>query len=204
MSKRTQTIFIIDDDTSVRNSLSLLLISSGYLTESYASPEEFLKMPAYHSEGCIILDIFMEGKSGLDIQEEIISTFKQLPIIYITGYGDVPMSVRALKKGAVNFLQKPVDDRVLLSAVEEALDISQALCQEIDEFNHLQTLLNALTPRELQVYRLLVTGLLNKQIGSELGITEHTVKLHRGKITEKLGIKSVAELVNLAQKLKLA
>ncbi len=197
-------IFIIDDDISVRRSLALLLKSHGMFTEEYSSAEEFLEAAECEKEGCIILDIFLTGKTGLDLQEEIGSKFNNLPIIYISGQGDIPMSVRALKKGAINFLPKPLDDRVLLAAVEEALNKSKALLLQEASYKSDLTLLNSLTDREYQVFSLLITGMLNKQIASELNIAEHTVKLHRGRITLKLGIKSVAEMVHLAEKLKIS
>ena len=203
MNKAACKVFIIDDDPSVRRSLSLLLRSGGYLVESFASAEELLVIDEYTGEGCIILDIFMDGRSGLELQEEINRKFTCFPIIFISGRGDIPMSVQAMKKGAVNFLHKPVDDLDLIKAVEDALFQSKEMCKERQEETRIRTLLNSLTSREFQIYRLLTTGLLNKQIAAELEITEHTVKLHRGKITEKLGVKSVAELVKLAQKLKL-
>jgi FixJ family two-component response regulator len=203
MSRSFCKVYIVDDDPSVRRSLSLLLRSDGYLVESFTNAEELLDINDYIGEGCIILDIFMDGKSGLELQGEIKLKFACLPIIFLTGLGDIPMSVQAMKKGAVNFLQKPVDDLVLIKAVEDALHQSKELCKEWHEESRSRTLLNSLTSREFQVFSMLTTGMLNKQIAAELDIAEHTVKLHRGKITEKLGVKSVAELVKLAQKLKL-
>lgn len=197
-------IFIVDDDISVRRSLALLLKSSGMITEEYPSAEEFLESAECEGAGCIILDIFLTGKTGLDLQDEISGRFCNLPIIYISGQGDIPMSVRALKKGAVNFLPKPVDDKILLEAVEEALHISSGLLRNEAEYNSDLALVNSLTQREYQVFSLLITGMLNKQIAAELNIAEHTVKLHRGRITGKLGIKSVAEMVHLAEKLKIS
>jgi FixJ family two-component response regulator len=196
-------IFIIDDDDRVRQSLSLLLRSAGYPVESCGSAEKLLEFENYTGEGCIILDIFMDGRSGLELQEEIHQKFIQLPIIYITGLGDIPMSVQAMKKGAINFLQKPVNDLELIKAVEEAVALSQRQIAEHRETDKTKLLLDSLTAREYQVYRLIITGMLNKQIAYELNIAEHTVKIHRGRITEKLGVKSVAELVTLAQKLNL-
>jgi FixJ family two-component response regulator len=203
MSQENCKVFVIDDDRSVRRSISLLLISAGYKVDTFASAEVFLNLEEYTGTGCIILDIFMDGRSGLELQEDLVKKFENLPIIYITGQGSIPMSVRALKKGAVNFLQKPVDDRILLQAIEEALNVSRQLFSEKQEENHIRLLVNSFTPREYMVFRLLITGLLNKQIAAELKITEHTVKLHRGKITEKLGVKSVAEMVKLAQRINL-
>lgn len=203
MGKENCKVFVIDDDRSVRRSISLLLKSAGYQVDAFDSAEEFLNRADHKGIGCIVLDIFLDGRSGLELQEDIINKFINLPIIYITGQGNIPMSVLALKKGAINFLQKPVDDQLLLNALEEALDKSQQLFTEQQEENRIRLLVDSLTPREYEVFRLIITGMLNKQIASELNIAEHTVKLHRGKITEKLGVKSVAEMVQFAQKLNL-
>ncbi|HNS17643.1 MAG TPA: response regulator [Bacteroidales bacterium] len=203
MKDDNSSIFIIDDDEPIRRSISLLLNASGYATESFAGVEEFLETVDYSGAGCILLDIFLEGKSGLELQEEIKSKFQCLPIIYITGMGDVPMSVQALKKGAVNFLQKPIDERQLLDTIEEALHLSHQMVMEQKETSRIRSLIGNLTPREYEIFKYLITGMLNKQIAAELNITEHTVKLHRGKITEKLGVKSVAEIVQMAGKLNL-
>lgn len=197
-------VFIIDDDVSVRRSLALLLKSAGRRVETFASAEEFLDLEDHAGEGCIILDIFMEGRTGLELQEEINRKFINLPIIYLTGKGDIPMSVQALKKGAVNFLQKPVEDQVLLQATEEALEVSHQLYCENQEKHRIKSLMETLTPREYQIFRQLLTGKLNKQIAAELNIAEHTVKLHRGKITDKLGVKSMAEMVHIAEKVNLS
>jgi FixJ family two-component response regulator len=203
MEKGTNKVFLIDDDLPVRRSLALLLKMTGFDVVSFSSAEEFLAIECDLCKGCILLDIFLQGKSGLELQEEIKCTFPYLPIIYITGQGDIPMSVQALKKGAVNFLQKPIDDKKLLAAVEEAIQISNEIYQAKTEKDRLKLIFGSLSPRECEVFRLIITGKLNKQIASELAITEHTVKLHRGKITKKLGLKSVAEMVRLAEKLNL-
>jgi two-component system, LuxR family, response regulator FixJ len=203
MTKVNSRIFIIDDDLSVRKGISYLLTSAGYYVESFTNAEEFLDREDFNGQGCILLDIFMEGRSGLELQQEIAGKFFNLPIIYISGQGDIDMSVKALRTGALNFLQKPIDEKILISAVEEALNISLQMLNKNQEEKHLQSLLDSLTPREYQVFRQLITGMLNKQIAAELNIAEHTVKLHRGKITEKLGVKSVAELVHIAEKLNI-
>jgi FixJ family two-component response regulator len=204
MSSENSVVFLIDDDPSVRRSLSLLIRSAGYQVLSFGSAEEFLAMEGFTGEGCIILDVFLDGQSGLDLQEEISRKFCCLPIIYITGQGDIPMSVQAMKRGAVNFLQKPVNDVELLNITEEAIARSRLLLSGLSEITRIKSLFETLTPREYQIYNLLITGMLNKQIAAELSIAEHTVKLHRGKITEKLGVKSVAELLILAHKLNQA
>lgn len=200
MTPDNSKIFIVDDDESVRRSLSLLLKAAGYMVESFADSDEFLAIDNYHGAGCILLDIFLDGRSGLEIQEEIRDKYKHFPIIYITGHGDIPMSVQALKKGAINFLQKPVDDRQLIQAVEEALRESRINVSFSDEAECIKLLFRSLTPREHQVFQLIMTGMLNKQIAAELNIAEQTVKIHRGNITKKLGVKSVAEMVRLAEK----
>jgi FixJ family two-component response regulator len=201
MKTSNEKIFVIDDDESVRRSLPMLLESMEFEVETFPSSEDFLNREPFNGTGCIILDINLEGKSGLELQEELVNKQYSLPIIFITGKGGVPESVRALKKGAVDFLQKPFDDQQLLDAVEEAVAKSHTIKKEFDELKKLQGLISVLTERELEVFKYVVTGMLNKQIAQELNITEHTVKLHRGKITEKLGVKSVAELVLIAEKL---
>jgi FixJ family two-component response regulator len=193
-------IFVVDDDESVRRSLLLLLKAGGYYADSYSSAEDFLSLGNHDGVGCILLDIIMEGRSGLELQEAISERFPNLPIIYITGQGNVPLSVQAMKKGAINFLQKPVEDHALFNAVEEALNSSKARsAAHLDEIQAKERI-STLTARELEVYRLIITGMLNKQIAARLNITEHTVKLHRGKITDKLGVKSVAEMLHLAER----
>ena len=203
MKKDEFRIFLVDDEEMVRRGFSLLLRSAGYLADSFSSVKEFMESFSYDGPGCILLDIFLEEESGLELQDQIISKINHLPIIYITGYGSIPMSVRALKKGAINFLQKPVDDQQLIAAVEEALKKSSAMVRERDETLRIKSLLDKLTQREYDVFRLLLTGMLNKQIAAELNIAEHTVKLHRGHITQKLNVKSVAEMVRLAETLNI-
>ena len=193
-------IFIVDDDVSVRRGISLLLNSAGYFVETFENVSDLLQVEDNNIPGCILLDIFLEGESGLELQDAIINKFRNNPIIYITGQGDISMSVQALKKGAINFLQKPVDDKHLLKAVDEAIKISQYLVNmkiEKDKFN---ALIGSLTPRELEILKYVLKGMLNKQIASELKIAEHTVKLHRGRITEKLGVKSVPEMIYIVEK----
>jgi FixJ family two-component response regulator len=200
MTQNNAKIFIVDDDESVRRSLSLLLTAAGYTVESFADSDGFLANGTYPGTGCILLDIFLNGRSGLEIQQEIRDTFKHLPIIYITGYGDIPMSVLALKKGAINFLRKPVDELQLIDSVEEALQASREVITLMTESEQVKALFQKLSPREMDVFRLVLTGKLNKQIASDLNIAEQTVKIHRGNITKKIGVKSVAELVRLAEK----
>jgi FixJ family two-component response regulator len=200
MSEKLETVFIIDDDHSVRRSLSMFLTSVGYSVESFPGAEEYLAIEPYEGTGCILLDVNMEGKSGLELQEELISRASRLPIIFITGQGNIQMSVQALKKGAVNFLEKPFKDDELLRSVSEALALSQKLKDENEIRISNRLLTDSLTPREKEILKYLLTGMLNKQIAFELHIAEHTVKLHRHSICEKLGVKSVPELLRIADK----
>jgi FixJ family two-component response regulator len=200
MNKEPGTIFIVDDDSSVRRSLSLFLIANDYTVETYSSSEEYLEREPFEGTGCIILDVNMEGKSGLLLQEELLALDSHLPIIFITGHGDIQMSVHTLKKGAVNFLEKPFKDEVLLNSITEAMALSQKTKQEKEETRAAKKLLNTLTPRESEILKYLMSGMLNKQIAYELNIAEHTVKLHRHSISEKIGVKSVPEILRLADK----
>jgi FixJ family two-component response regulator len=193
-------IFIVDDDISVCRAISLLLNSAGYLVETFENVKDLLQFEDINMPGCILLDIFLEKESGIELQDAIKNKFRNIPIIFITGHGDIPMSVQALKKGAINFLQKPVDDKDLLKAVDEAIKNSQVLLNLQMEIDECKALIDSLTPRELEILRFVIKGMLNKQIASELNIAEHTVKLHRGRITEKLGVKSVPEMIYIHQK----
>jgi FixJ family two-component response regulator len=193
-------IFIVDDDISVRRGISLLLNSAGYLVETFENIRDLLNTEDIYMPGCILLDIFLGEESGLVLQDAIKNKFRHIPIIFITGHGDIPMSVRALKKGAINFLQKPVDEKELLSAVEEAIKNSHVLLNIQLEKDKCKALIDTLTPTELKILKFVIKGMLNKQIASELNIAEHTVKLHRGRITEKLGVKSVPEMILIAEK----
>jgi len=195
-----ETIFIIDDDKSVRRSLSLFLQSFGYQVETYESAEEFLETEKFDGVGCIILDVNMSGKSGLELQEELIKTGSGLPIIFITGKGNIQMSVNAVKKGAVNFLEKPFGDEEILHAISEAIQLSGEKHTQMIEKTEAQNLMKMLTPRELEIVKYLPTGLLNKQIAGELNIAEQTVKIHRRNICDKLGVKSVPEIIRITEK----
>jgi two-component system, LuxR family, response regulator FixJ len=196
-------IFIVDDDISVRRGISLLLNSAGYFVEVFENVKDLLQTEDINIPGCILLDIFLGEESGLKLQEAIKSKFRNTPIIFITGHGDIPMSVQALKNGAINFLQKPVDDNHMLKAVNEAIINSQALLIMQMEKDRCKTLIDSLTSRELEILRFVTKGMLNKQIASELRIAEHTVKLHRGRITEKLHVKSVPEMIWIVEKSKI-
>jgi FixJ family two-component response regulator len=193
-------IFIVDDDKSVSRAISLLLISSGYLVEAFENVKDLLQAEDINMPGCILLDIFLGEESGLELQDIIKDKFRNIPIIFITGNGDIPMSVQALKKGAINFLQKPINDKHLLKAVDEAIKTSRDLVNMQMEKGKYKSLVDSLTPRELEILSFVIKGRLNKQIASELKIAEHTVKLHRGRITEKLGVKSVPEIIHIIER----
>jgi len=194
------TVFIIDDDASVRKSLSRLLRSAGYTTETFASAEEFLGREHFNGIGCLLLDVQMPGLSGMDLQKELNTADYHMPIIFITGHGNIHMSVEAMKKGAVDFLTKPFDDKELLQAVESAIEKDRGAKAKRAEVHDIRRRIELLTSRELEVLRYVITGMLNKQIALKLGIAEKTVKIHRGRIMEKLRANSVAELVRLAEK----
>jgi len=195
-----EVIFIIDDDASVRRSLSMFLAANNFYVESYTGSEEYLARETFSGTGCVVLDVNLEGKSGFDLQEDLVNMNSHLPIIFITGRGSIHMSVQALKKGAVNFLEKPFADEELLQSINEALAMSRKLKTEKEEIQKAQKLIATLTPRESEILKYVVTGMLNKQIAAELQIAEQTVKLHRQSICEKLGVKSVPEIMRIAEK----
>ena len=200
MPELKPTIFIVDDDASVRKSLSRLLDSLGFSAETFASADEFLKREHYEGVGCIVLDVRMPGLSGMDLQEELNKADYSMPIIFITGHGDIPMSVQAMKKGAVDFLPKPFDEHQLIDALKKAIEQHRAANALRAETRGILEHIGQLTPREYEILRYLITGMLNKQIAGELGIAEKTVKIHRARVLEKLGAGSVAELVRMAEK----
>jgi FixJ family two-component response regulator len=200
MEPISEIVFIIDDDKSVRSALSLFLSAAGYLVETFESSEEYLEGEVFEGTGCIILDVNLGGKSGPELQEELIAAGSHLPIIFITGQANIHQSVSAVKNGAVNFLEKPFQDDELLQSISEALDLSRKLKSEKEEALSARNLIQALTPRELEILTYILTGLLNKQIASELSIAEQTVKVHRHSICEKLGVKSVPEIIQIANK----
>jgi FixJ family two-component response regulator len=198
MNKSTDTVFIVDDDKSIRKSLSLFLSAHDYIVETYCSSEEYLSREPYYGTGCIILDVNMEGKSGIELQEELVTLDSHLPIIFITGQASIHMSVQTLKKGAVNFLEKPFKEEELLQSISEALARSEKFLAAKKETGKARLLVDSLTPRENEILRYIITGMLNKQIACILGIAEHTVKLHRHSICEKLGVKSLPEIIRIA------
>ena len=199
-STLVQTVFVIDDDASIRKSLSRLLRSAGYTTEMFASAEEFLGRNHFNGVGCLLLDVQMPELSGIDLQEELSKADYHMPVIFITGHGNIPMSVQAMKKGAVDFLTKPFDDKKLLQTIEKAIEKDTHARAEYDESLKIRRRIELLSPRENEVLPYIITGMLNKQIALKLGIAEKTVKVHRGRIMEKLCVDSVAELVRLAEK----
>jgi FixJ family two-component response regulator len=200
MPELKPTIFVIDDDASVRKSLSRLLDALGFDTETFASAEEFLERERYEGVGCIVLDVRMPGLSGMDLQDELNRADCSMPIIFITGHGDIPMSVRAMKKGAVDFLPKPFDENQLLDALRKAVEKAREAKADRDESRGILRRINRLTPREHEILCYVITGMLNKQIAFKLDIAEKTVKIHRARIMEKLGVGSVADLVRLSEK----
>ena len=188
-------MFVVDDDASVRGALARLLHSAGYQTETFASAEGFLAQSRFDAPGCILLDVRMPGLNGLELQQALAAANRQLPIVFITGHGDVPMSVRAMKAGAEDFLPKPFDDEELLKAVAHALNKSQREQNERTEVAEIRRRLSSLTPREREVLCHVVAGQLNKQIAADLSIAEKTIKVHRGRVMEKMGASSLAGLV---------
>jgi FixJ family two-component response regulator len=204
MSEETPSIVVIDDDASVRKSLDNLFRSVGFEVELFGSPQEFLQSARPARPGCIILDVRFPGRSGLDMQQELAAANIPLPIIFITGYGDIPMSVRAMKAGAVEFLTKPFRDQDLLDAVGTALEKDRERRIGETKLAELRARFGTLTARERQVMSLVVAGRLNKQIAGELGVSEMTIKMHRRQVMRKMQAGGVAQLVRLADQLGLA
>lgn len=196
------TVLIVDDDASVRRALTRLIKVGGYAVQAFSSARDFLEYwrASDQSAACLVLDVRMPGLSGLDLQHELQAANTMLPIIFITGHGDIPMSVKAMKEGAVDFLTKPVKDKDLLRAIEQALARAIHDHTERLEFEEIQKRLTSLTPREREVMTLVVTGLLNKQIAFDLGTVEKTIKVHRSRVMEKMKVESLAELVRLAER----
>jgi len=193
------TVFIIDDDPSVRRSLTLLLDAYGYVVEPYSSAEEYLERERHHGTGCLILDIKLQGRSGMELQNELLKLGQHLPIIFITGNGNVHLSVEAIRKGAINFLEKPFKEEELLNSVAEAIQLSKRFKEEQDKLNIARNLIGSLTPRETEILKYMLTGMLNKQTAGKLNIAEHTVQLHKMNITNKLGVKSIPEMITISR-----
>ncbi len=201
MQGQQSTVFVIDDDPSVRDGLDSLLRSVGYDTHGFASPRDFLASPRSEGPACIVLDVRMPDASGLDFQDELARTGYVIPIIFLTGHGDVPMSVRAMKAGAVEFLLKPFREQDLLDAIRQALEIDRARLRKQAAEVDLHERFSTLTPREREVMALVARGLLNKQIAAEIGLSEITVKVHRGQAMRKMRADSVADLIRMADNL---
>ena len=196
-------VFVVDDDVSVRESLDLLVRNAGWQPETFESAQEFLTRPRPQVPSCLVLDLSLPGISGLDLQKQVSTERPDMPIIFITGHGDVPKSVQAMKAGAVEFLTKPVSHEVLLGAIRQALERSRTALSREAEMRELRKRFALLSPREREVMALVVSGRLNKQIGGELDISVITVKTHRGKVMHKMKADSLADLVNMAAKLRL-
>jgi len=201
MPHTTPVVFVVDDDVSVRESLESLIRFTGWRVDVFATAREFLAHPRVDAPGCLVLDVALPDLNGLDLQKRIAADRPHLPIIFITGYGDVPTSVQAMKTGAVEFLTKPFSDEILLAAIRDAIERSHAALQQASELQTLRERHASLSRREQEVMALVVSGLLNKQVGFELGISEITVKAHRGNVMRKMGAPSLAALVTMAARL---
>jgi len=200
MSQAAPTVFVVDDDLRVLKALSRLLRSRKLNPVTFASPQEFLNQHDPKVPGCLVLDVAMPGLDGLQLQQALISKSRELPIIFLTGHGDIPMSVRAMKHGAIDFLTKPVRERDLLQAIRIALEADRVRRQARAELDDIRQRLAKLTPREREVLEHVVTGQLNKEIADDLDAAETTIKIHRGRVMEKMNVQSVAELARLAER----
>jgi FixJ family two-component response regulator len=201
MTQGSPTVIVVDDDEGVCRALDRLLRSAGYPVKTFTSPTEFLTRLPEDGPGCLVLDVSMPGLNGLQLQQHLTELGRAWPILFVTGQGDIPTSVRAMKAGAVDFLTKPVDDQALLNAIAQALAQDGAARAERNARHELEARVATLTPREYEVFCLVVTGLLNKQIAAQLGTTEKTIKVHRGRVMEKLAVESLAGLVHIADSL---
>jgi RNA polymerase sigma factor (sigma-70 family) len=199
---RASVVFVVDDDPSVRSSLKFLLSSVGLQVESFESAETFLQRKPADAPSCLVLDVRLRGLSGLDFQRELAARNIRIPIVFVTGHGDIPMSVRAMKAGAIEFLTKPYRDQDLLDAVRVALERDRARREQEKDLTDLRQRFESLTPREQEVISMAVLGMLNKQIADQLGTAENTVKVHRSRAMEKMNAQSFADLVRMIEKLK--
>jgi len=201
VTEKPPIVIIVDDDPSLRSMLSRLLGTVGLKSTAYASPEEFLRSPAPDCAACLVLDVQMPGLSGLDLQRELAKAGHELPIVFMTGHGDIPMTVQAMKAGAVAFLTKPFRNQDMIDAVREGINLDRQARQKREELSELRRRYETLTAREREVFALVAVGLLNKQIALQLGTTERTVKAHRGQVVQKMEAESVADLVRMADRL---
>ena len=201
MTDTSSIVLIVDDDPSLRSMLSRLLGTVGLKSNAFASPEEFLRTPPPDCAACLVLDVQMPGLSGLDLQRELAKAGHQLPIVFMTGHGDIPMTVQAMKAGAVAFLTKPFRNQDMLDAVREGINLDREARQRRQELSEIRSRYELLTAREREVFALVALGLLNKQIALQLGTTERTVKAHRGQVVQKMQADSVADLVRMADRL---
>jgi FixJ family two-component response regulator len=202
MNQTEAIVHVVDDDDAVRDSLSLLLRTVGLCAKTYASADDFLAAFAPDEAGCLVADIRMPGLSGLELQQELIERHAEIPTIFITGHGDVPMAVHAMKAGAVDFIQKPFRDQDLLDRIHQALQIARRSHDERLETTSVQRKFDTLTPRENEVMEKVVAGCANKVIAIDLGVSQRTVELHRARVMQKMGVRSVADLVRLAERLR--
>ena len=200
MTDKEDVVYVVDDDSAVRKGLARLLRSAGLAVETFPSAAEFLARDRYQGVACILLDVRMPGVNGMELQADLAAQNNDLSIVFLSGHGDIPMSVAAMKKGALDFLTKPVDEDVLLDAVRQALRRHRASRSERQEAQAVRARLESLTPREQEVLRCVLPGALNKQIAAHLGIAEKTVKIHRGRVMKKLGLTTVAELIQACQR----
>ncbi len=200
MNNEEPVVFVIDDDASIRRSLQRLLRSAGLAVECFESAQEYLLSTHRSRAGCIVLDVKMPGISGFDLQDRLAATRENIPIIFLTGHGSIPQSVRAIKAGAVDFIEKPFDDAVLIESVNRALKTARADKLKTDEIKEIRARIHSLTPRERQVFAQVIHGKLNKQIAFDLGTVEKTIKVHRAQVMRKMKADSVAALVRMAEK----
>ena len=200
MTDTDPIVFIVDDDDSVRKALTRLIKSVDLTVETFASAHDFLKRKSHNGPACLLLDIRMPGLSGLDLQDELVAAGRTLPIIFISAHGTIPLTVRAMKAGAVDFIEKPFEDQTLLDAINQSLKKDRQAKLEQAEVGEIQRRVDSLTPREREVFALVVSGKLNKQIAFELGTTERTIKAHRARVMKKMQAKSLADLIRLAEK----